>query len=269
MSEHAGFVRHHGVLSSLRAGHGPRLVFVHGFTQTGRSWLPVASQFTNDYEVVLVDAPGHGQSGHADASLAAGADLLAETCGPATYVGYSMGGRLCLQLALTHPELVQSLVLIGATAGIEDDNERAQRRTADEALAFDIVRVGVEAFLRTWLALPLFASLSDEAAGLSDRLENTAEGLAASLRNAGTGTQSPMWHQLSAITAPTLVLAGASDAKFTELGKRLVASIGPNATFETIAGAGHSAHLEQPAAVSAAIRTALIGLLKTIGQPPT
>jgi len=265
MSEPAGFVRHPGPLSSLRSGHGPRVVFVHGFTQTGRSWLPVASQLTNDYEVVLVDAPGHGQSGHADASLVVGADLLAETCGPASYVGYSMGGRLCLQLALTHPQLVQSLVLIGATAGIEDDNERTLRRSADEALALEIGRVGVEAFLRNWLAQPLFASLSHEAAGLHDRLENTAQGLAASLRNAGTGTQSPMWHQLSAITAPALVLAGESDTKFTELGKRMVASIGSNANFQTIAGAGHSAHLEQTAAVTSAIS----GLLKTIGHTST
>jgi len=156
-------------------------------------------------------------------------------------------------------------VLIGATAGIEDDNERTLRRSADEALALEIGRVGVEAFLRNWLTQPLFASLSHEAAGLHDRLENTAQGLAASLRNAGTGTQSPMWHQLSAITAPALVLAGESDTKFTELGKRMVASIGSNANFQTIAGAGHSAHLEQTAAVTSAIS----GLLKTIGHTST
>ena len=48
----------------------------------------------------------------------------------ATYVGYSQGGRLCLQLALDRPDLVDELVLVSASPGIADDAERAARATS-------------------------------------------------------------------------------------------------------------------------------------------
>ena len=243
-----------GPLSFARRGSGPRMVFVHGFTQSGRSWLPIAELFTDDHEVVLIDAPGHGHSGNIRANLAHGADLLAATTGCAHYVGYSMGGRLCLHLALAYPELVRSLTLVGATAGIINHTERSTRLTADEALAVELEEGGVEAFVTKWLAQSLFATLPAAAAGLDDRLQNTTAGLASSLRMAGTGTQASLWSRVSEISVPTLVLAGAGDHKFSAIGHDLAAAIGNNARFESIVGAGHAAHLEQPNAVAVALR---------------
>ena len=124
--------------------------------------------------------------------------MLGASCGPATYVGYSMGGRLCLHLALARPETVERLVLVSATAGIEDDDERATRRAADDALATSLERDGVDAFLDGWLAQPMFATLADP--GLDDRRRNVAAGLASSLRLAGTGTQQPLWDRLASLT---------------------------------------------------------------------
>src|SRR5215213_6847391 len=43
-----------------RRGAGASLVLVHGFTQTGRSWEPIAADLAIDHQVVVVDAPGHG-----------------------------------------------------------------------------------------------------------------------------------------------------------------------------------------------------------------
>ena len=124
-----------------RWGAGPpRLVLVHGFTQTGRSWATIAADLATDHEVVLVDAPGHGGSGAAPVGLVQGAELLVEAGGPGVYVGYSMGGRLALHAALAAPSSVLALVLVGATAGIEDPAERAARRAADEELAASIER---------------------------------------------------------------------------------------------------------------------------------
>ena len=108
------WVQIEGPLASVRCGSGPRLVFAHGFTQTGRSWLPVAEQFVDDFEVVLVDMPGHGRSSHVRADLRLGADLLAGVGGPATYIGYSMGGRFVLHLALAYPHLLRSMALLSA-----------------------------------------------------------------------------------------------------------------------------------------------------------
>lgn len=235
-------------------GAGPRLVLVHGFSQTSRTWGPVAVDLATDHQVVRVDAPGHGRSAHHQAGLWEGAELMVATAGSGTYLGYSMGGRLCLHAALAYPSAVAGLILLGTTAGIEAPGERAVRAAADEAWARRLEAEGIDAFLRSWLAQPLFDGLDDERAGLEARRENTAKGLAASLRRAGTGAQEPLWDRLGALSAPVLVLAGERDARFVALSERLVDSIGANAELALIPGAGHAAHLEAPGAVLAVVR---------------
>jgi pimeloyl-ACP methyl ester carboxylesterase len=92
----------------------------------------------------------------------------------------------------------------------------------------------------------MFADLSPEHAHRAARETNTASGLASSLRLAGTGTQDPRWDRLPELAMPVLVVTGADDAKFTELGRRMVGLIGPNAELAVVEGAGHTVHLEQP-----------------------
>lgn len=212
-------------------------MLVHGFTQTARSWDPLLPALA-EHEVVAVDAPGHGGNAHVRADLVATGALLAEH-GPAIYVGYSMGGRMCLHVP---PSAMTGLVLISATAGIEDDDERAARRQSDEALAERIETIGVDAFLEEWLALSMFAGLRERGARSTDPM-----GLASSLRLAGTGTQVPRWDRLGEVTCPALVIAGAEDEKFVALARRLHAGL-PDSTLEIVEGAGHTAHLEQPEA---------------------
>lgn len=236
-------------------GAGPRLVLVHGFTQTRAHWRGVRLALAADHQVVTVDAPGHGGSAAMAANLWAGAELLGSTGGRATYVGYSMGARLCLHLALARPDLVAGLALLGATAGIDDPDQRAQRVAGDEELARRLEEGGVDAFLAWWLRQPLFAGLGPAAADVASRRANTANGLAASLRLAGTGTQQPLWDRLGELAMPVLAMAGAGDERFSGQARRLVVAIGANAELALVAGAGHSAHLEAPAAFLAALRS--------------
>jgi 2-succinyl-6-hydroxy-2,4-cyclohexadiene-1-carboxylate synthase len=239
-----------------REGSGPSLVLVHGFTQTGRSWTRIADDLARDHEVARPDAPGHGGSSAVDADLPEGGDLLVDAVGvPATYLGYSMGARLCLHAALQHPDSVRGLVLLGGTAGIEDDEERAARVAHDAALAARLEADGLEPFLDRWLAQPLFARLTPDAADRADRLRNTVAGLRSSLLRAGTGTQVPAWGRLGELTMPVLVVAGAEDPKFAALAERLAAGIGASATVALVPDAGHAAHLEQPDAFLALLRS--------------
>jgi 2-succinyl-6-hydroxy-2,4-cyclohexadiene-1-carboxylate synthase len=234
------------VLDGEELGKGPPLVAVHGFTQTRRSWLPIAQRLSADNHFTLVDAPGHGGSADVRANLREGADLLAAVGGPAGYIGYSMGARLCLHLALQHPELVLHLVLIGGHPGIVDPVERARRHADDDALARRVETEGVTAFVDWWLRQPLFSTLEPGAAGREDRVGNTAAGLASSLRLAGTGAQEPLWHRLAELAMPVLVVAGERDTKFSRLGHQTVAAIGGHARLVLIPGAGHACHLERP-----------------------
>jgi 2-succinyl-6-hydroxy-2,4-cyclohexadiene-1-carboxylate synthase len=247
-------------------GVGPRLVMAHGFTQTSRVWGSMDDDLARDHQVVAVDMPGHGASSGVASTLVDGALQLVRVGGPAAYLGYSMGARFCLHLALACPQQVDSLVLISGTAGIDDPDERRVRSRSDAALAHRLdpgdsgdTPVPVEAFLRQWMDNPLFAGVSAEAAGLDERRHNTGPGLASSLRLAGTGTQLPLWGKLDRLTMPVLIVCGELDEKFTELGRRMAGTIGTGATVAVVPGTGHSPHLQRPEIVADLIRTHLAG----------
>lgn len=258
------------LLHAATRGSGPRLVLAHGFTQTGEIWGPIADDLAADHEVVAVDLPGHGGSAGVRADFTTGARLLTDVGGRGAYLGYSMGARFCLQAALSVPDRVRSLVLVSGTAGIEDGHLRAERMATDEALAAELdppsatgpagdEQQRVDAFLRRWLARPLFAGIPDGSTGLAQRRANSAAGLASSLRLAGTGRQPPLWDQLHSLAMPVLVITGERDAKFTALGGRMVRAIGSNATHAVVPGVGHTAHLEAPGPVTALVRDHLDG----------
>lgn len=211
-----------------------RRVLVHGFTQTAVSW----GRTTEELGAIAVDAP-----------VAPLWDAAAELArhGPATFIGYSMGGRLALHVALAHPDVVTALVLVSATAGIEDDAERAARRASDDALADRAEAIGAAAFVDEWVAQPMFAGVPPV-----DRCRDVAT-IAGHLRLAGTGTQEPLWPRLGEITVPVLVVTGARDTRFCALGERLAAGL-PDARLVVIEGAGHAVPFERPDAFVAAVR---------------
>ncbi len=221
-----------------------RLILVHGFTQSAASWDPIEFRLgALGHDPVALDAPGHGAHADTHLGLWKSADLLAAEGGRGTWVGYSMGGRLALHVALAHPELVERLVLVGATPGIESAAERLERQASDELLAEELERDGLEPFLARWLANPLFETLSDDNAGMDARRVNTVSGLAASLRLMGTGAQESLWSRLGEIHAPTMLVVGALDEKFTAIANRMAEAM-PEAHVTTMNGCGHACHLE-------------------------
>ncbi len=231
------------MLTHHTSGSGERLVFIHGFTQTRHTWQDVAKNLSSQFEVVLVDAPNHGDSSDISLNLETGANAIVEVGQSATYVGYSMGARLCLTAALAHPQQVKRLVLISGTAGIEDKDERLARMVSDEELAMRIEQNGVTNFIDSWLALPIFSGLTTLNNQREIRLCNTATALASSLRLCGAGKQQPTWSRLKELTMPVLIVAGENDKKFVELAQRLTTAIGDNAKLQIIKKSGHTPHL--------------------------
>lgn len=217
-----------------------------------------ASLAAEGFEAVVVDLPGHGESGHVRADLRSGADLLA-TFGPGTYIGYSMGGRYALHTAFLYPMTVTAMALIGATPGIEDELARAERRTADEALAMRIGTIGVRQFMAEWTSQPLFGGHLLRTDDLASRLTNSADGLSSSLRLAGTGSQLSLWQRLHELTMPVLAIAGSRDQKFSAIAEQMAAHV-VDGRAVTVTGAAHAAHLERPEPV----RAALIGWLRSL-----
>jgi 2-succinyl-6-hydroxy-2,4-cyclohexadiene-1-carboxylate synthase len=229
------------------------LVLLHGFTQTGRSWQPIAHALAGRYRAAAPDLPGHGDfAERRPASFAAcDAYLRALADGrPFTLAGYSLGGRVALHAALSLAPVVERLVLIGASPGIADPAERAARTAADAALAERIEAIGIEEFVREWGAQPLFAGVPRGVAELADedRLRNTASGLAAALRGLGTGVMPPLWDRLGELTIPVDLVVGERDEKFRAIAERMEGAL-PAPRLHVVGGSGHAVHLEAPDAV--------------------
>ena len=243
-------------------------VFVlHGFTGSGTAMAPLTERLTAGLgaRVVCPDLVGHGRSEAPEGldlytveAMAAQVEALADTFDCETFhlVGYSMGGRVALTLGCTEPQRLRSLTLIGASAGIQDPDERHSRAEADAARARRITD-DFESFVDDWMADPLFAGQAalGEAhlrAARAQRLASDPAGLARSLTAGGTGSMTPLHDRLGYCDVPALLLTGARDAKFCTIAELLAAEL-PRAGVVRVHDAGHAAHLEQPDATAAAI----------------
>ena len=257
------------------------IVLLHGFTGAAGTWRAFAQELNDALRrlgfaqrtILAPDLVGHGvspaPSDERAYSIPAQIESLVVSLNRqgihrAIWLGYSMGGRIALTLAARHPEHVDGLVLIGASAGIADASERAKRRAADEALAEMIVTHGLEAFVDRWMAHPLFASQNalgeDHIERMrTQRLRNRPEALALSLRAAGTGVMDPLHDHLSSIIAPSLIVSGELDVKFADIASTLVASM-PHARKALMPGAGHAVHLEAPVLLAQEVAAFVGGL---------
>lgn len=245
------------------------VTLLHGFTQTGAAWDELRGLLPGHLEVLAPDLRGHGGNRRRPCDMDGCLDDLealwaSHGATPTHLVGYSMGGRLALHIAARRPELVRSLVTIGAHAGLPEP-ERSARRIADEELAHRIEQRGAGWFADHWDALELFAGLRrrrpDLLATLREmRAANSPAGLACSLRGMGAGAMTPVWAGLGAVAAPCLFLAGEEDGRFAALLPRLVDAVAAGRA-ATVPGAGHAAHLEQPRVVAELIAAHL-------GPPP-
>jgi 2-succinyl-6-hydroxy-2,4-cyclohexadiene-1-carboxylate synthase len=167
-------------------------------------------------------------------------------------IGYSMGGRVALAFGVAHPARVASALLVGASAGIRDPQQRADRVRDDEALAERIECEGVEAFVDFWISQPFLVDTRRLGArGVAEarkmRLENSAHGLAASLRGMGSGAQPPLHDALARVGFPICLAVGEEDLKFRALAAEMVQAL-PNGRVEIVPEAGHSAHTDNPVA---------------------
>ena len=219
---------------------------LHGFAGTPKAF----ARFFADAEAP--DLPGHGRARDAISWEDALARL--ELDGPVALFGYSMGARLALAFALRHPAAVTQLILESGTAGIEDAEERARRKTDDDALADFIEREGLEKFVDRWERHPTLASLRPFAAQLRpERLAHRAGGLASALRHLGAGAQPSYWGELGGLRVPVRLICGARDEKFCALSRRMLDML-PRAELISIPDCGHAPHVERPQAFAEALR---------------
>lgn len=180
---------------------------------------------------------------------------------PRILLGYSMGGRIALHLAL---RLARNgrfrkgdrLILISASPGLKSEEERKSRREHDAALARKILAApDAAAFYAFWRTVPIIASQANIPEPWNNRiLENRAAAdkthWARSLETLGTGALPPLWDELGEINVETLLVCGENDAKFTQIAETMHAAL-PHSRLVKIPGCGHTPQLEDPDAFKA------------------
>ncbi len=241
------------------------LVFLHGFTGSPESWRPVTAGLATSLPVLAPSLVGHGDQVHADAvAFEDEVDRIAALLSTSKgwhLAGYSLGGRIALGLLVRHAPLFSGATLIGAQPGLESEKARAERRVADERWRAMLRDRPLSEFVEAWQDQPLFRSqrtLSGDvlARQKAERLAQNPAGLARSLAVTGLGVMPSYRDALSGVRAPTTVIVGSKDEKFTAIGRDMVSRM-PAATLEVVPEAGHNVVLERPDTVRAVLERAI------------
>ena len=206
----------------------PHLIFLHGFLGCKEDWDAILSFFEERYYCIAVDLPGHGESEYCEDIVGAVRALI----GPnkPTLIGYSMGGRIAMQLQ----SYAKNLVILSAHLGLQTQKEKEERFEVDKTWSEKLLHLRFETFLEQWYAQPLFQRLP----ALPLRLKNDPESLSKVI------LQMSLAHQeyIDTIDCPALFLYGENDLKYRDHYCRLP----KNAAVERVTGSGHIIHLSNP-----------------------
>ncbi len=239
----------------------PAILFLHGFMGDRFEFKSVISDLSKQFYCIAINLLGHGQTKAIDHKTEQDDDytiqstanfivkfldvLHVERC---FLVGYSMGGRLALYLAIHFPQYFDKVVLESASAGLQTDTARSDRLVKDQQLATKLVNSDFCTFLENWYQQPIFANLRSHpnfAQMLEQRLNNSSVQLAKSLRNLSTGKQPSLWEKLSENEIPLLLIAGELDLKFVQINQQMQQRC-PASKLEIIPNCGHNTHFENP-----------------------
>ena len=237
-------------------GH-PSIIFLHGFLGSHEDWLPICEELSGKYHCVLPDLPGHGKTmatRQTDFRMFSTATSLIgylddHGIRQSHLVGYSMGGRLALYLAVHFQTYFMTVTLESANPGLPEKEEKLRRVELDEERAQEIQTTPAELFLRKWYSAPLFKTLREHPDFehlIEQRLKMKNRDWSRSLRGMGLGKQPSLWRRLKFLSAPILILAGEKDEKFRNIALKMT-EINPGFRLSVIKGCGHNIHFEKEA----------------------
>jgi 2-succinyl-6-hydroxy-2,4-cyclohexadiene-1-carboxylate synthase len=232
---------------------------LHGFTGSLEDWHEIYPNLDERFNYVGIDLIGHGKSDspidinkyEADSLVCQMQDILNHlSINKVILLGYSMGGRVALNFAISHPQKTKGLILESTSAGIKNEKEREERIKSDEDLATFIENKGTEKFAELWMNQDIFNTQrrfsEEKLQKIRNRIAgNSKIGLANTLRGFSTGKMPYLAEKLKLIQSPIILFSGELDTRYCKLNSELV-KIFPNAKHTIIKNAGHNTHLEEP-----------------------
>jgi pimeloyl-ACP methyl ester carboxylesterase len=246
------------ILNTLIAGDGPPVVLLHGLFGAAKNLGAIARALSTRARVFSMDLRNHGDSPHqagmnyADLAADVAATMAAQNIGTGRVVGHSMGGKAAMALALSRPELVARLAVLDI-APVTYDHDYSDfvtamraipltpgltRHAAEAALAGAVPEAPMRAFLLNNLIL-----------GDAPRWRVALEKISAAMPDLFAWPDMP-WQPYA---GPALFLRGGASHYVPEDAAPTIMRLFPGARIQTIIGAGHWLHAEQPAAVIAAL----------------
>lgn len=230
---------------------GKPVIFLHGYTDSHHSFdrnLPI---FPRSFHVFALDQRGHGASSkpaccYTQADFAADVVSFMDAVGlsQASIVGHSMGSLIAHKVAVSYPERVDRLVLIGSTPTANGNPLVTEFAGIVDALVDPID----PEFVRSFQASTFFRPIPE---GYLDTLVRESLKVPAIVWQQAMDGMLAEDHasELVNITAPTLVLYGDEDAYFTAAEQEELAHLIPNSALVIYPQTGHGIHAELPRAV--------------------
>ncbi|MEB3216443.1 MAG: 2-succinyl-6-hydroxy-2,4-cyclohexadiene-1-carboxylate synthase [Nostocales cyanobacterium 94392] len=237
----------------------PLILFLHGFMGNIYEFNEAIYLLKHDFYCLNIDLPGHGKTqilgdencytmaDTADALINLLDELKVKQC---FLIGYSMGGRLALYLALHFPQRLYQVILESASPGLLTAKERLERIKRDEQIARKLARsykkVDFMSFLENWYNQPIFGNIKNHCGFeqmIENRLQNNPVELAKSLRLMGVGVQPTLWEKLPDNQVAILLLVGENDKKFIDINKKMT-QMSDLCNLKTIKNTAHNIHLE-------------------------
>lgn len=161
-------------------------------------------------------------------------------------LGYSMGGRMALHALLERAHPWQAAIIVSAHPGLENELDRASRRSADIAWATQALTGNWQQFLDAWNGQSILGPAPMREPQASGSLVMRRREIARSFVDWSLGVQEPLWDRLGEISIPVLWIAGENDPKFLALAQRAV-SLMPHAQLATAPSSGHRVPWESDA----------------------
>ncbi|MCX6991391.1 MAG: alpha/beta fold hydrolase [Chlamydiae bacterium] len=232
----------------------PPLLFLHGFLGCKEDFEPLAQKLSENYYCICIDIPGHGDSPWTEDPLQAiRKTLLSISSQKIAAVGYSLGGRILLQLQEKSPELFSCVCIFSSHMGVDTPSERFLRREKEQQWIYLLKTATIEQFLEQWYNQPLFNSLRNKKELFTKTIEKRKHQDTKSLLRIYEKFRLSEMEPITAFSKDTFFFYGQYDTAYKDL---YLKKIQPT-NLEEISESGHAVHLENPLECARKIKQAL------------